>query len=412
MTRLGIPLAAALLAAALAGCGPKAPSPHAGHAAAGAPPTAAPKFHCPMHPTYTSDRPGTCPICGMDLVPVEQDGGSHTGGVTAVEGRTTIGLSAERRQLIGLTSEPVSRKALSRTVRAPATIEIAETRRVKVSPRIGGWIRELYADFPGKTVRKGEPLLKLYSPELLATQSDYLAALRTGNPAVIAAAKRRLELWDIGEAQIADLEKTARPSDTMILAAPAGGQIVQKEAVQGQAFMAGETLFEIADLGRVWVRAFLYEQEAAQVRVGQPALVELAYANRSYDAKVDFIQPTVDERSRTIEVRLEVDNPGLELKPGMWATVEIEQEIGEVLAAPASAILETGRRFVAFVDRPDGHLEPRVVRIGARTEDDWEIRSGLAEGERVVTRALFLVDSESQLKAALAGMGSAGGHEH
>lgn len=411
MMRIGTAALIVALAAALAGCGSEAPSPHDGHEPAGETPAATPKYHCPMHPTYTSDRPGSCPICGMDLVPIEDDGGGQAGGA-AVEGRTTIGLSSERRQLIGMTSEPVVRKRLARTVRAPATIAIDETRRVKISPRVGGWVQELYADFTGKAVRKGDPLLKLYSPELLATQSDYLTALRTGNPSVIAAARRRLELWDIAAAQVAELEKTGRPSDTMVLVAPADGVIVAKDVVQGQAFMAGETLFEIADLSRVWVLASMYEQETPQVRAGQSAIVELAYANRSYDAKVEFVSPAVDGMSRAIEVRLAVDNPDLDLKPDMWATVEIEQELGEVLSAPASAFINTGRRFVAFVDRPDGHIEPRDVRIGARTEDDWEIRAGLAENERVVTRALFLVDSESQLKAALAGMGSAGGHEH
>lgn len=412
MKRIGTAVMIAALAAALAGCGSQAPTPHAGHEPEGGTPAAAPKYHCPMHPTYTSDRPGACPICGMDLVPIEDDGGAPTGGVAAVEGRTAIGLSAERRQLIGLTSEPVARKRLVRTVRAPATIAIDETRRVKISPRVGGWVQELYADFSGKAVRKGDPLLKLYSPELLATQSDYLTALRTGNPSVIAAARRRLELWDIAAAQVAELEKTGRPSDTMVLVAPADGVIVVKDAVQGQSFMAGETLFELADLGRVWVLASLYEQEAPQVRVGQSAIVELAYANRSYDAKVEFVSPAVDGLSRAIEVRLAVDNPDLDLKPGMWATVEIEQEIGDVTAAPASAFINTGRRFIAFIDRPDGHLEPRVVRIGARAGDEWEVRAGLDAGDRVVTRALFLVDSESQLKAALAGLGAAGSHQH
>lgn len=399
---------ALLLIGGAAGCGantePSRSGDHAAHTRR--------QFHCPMHPTYVADRPGACPICGMDLVPVDDTGSAPTGGATAVEGRTAFGLTPERRHLIGLTTEVVARKRMTRSLRAPATIEYDETRRVVVSPRVGGWIQELYADFLGKAVKKGDPLLKLYSPDLLATQTDYLNALKTGQPAVIAAARRRLELWDISGAQIEVLEQSGQASDTMVLTSPADGVIVKKEAVQGQSFMAGEQLFEIADLRHLWVHAFSFEREAAQLHVGQPAVVDLAYANRSYNAKVTFIYPNVEELSRTIEVRLEVENPDLDLKPDMWATVEIEQDVGDVLAAPASAFINTGLRFVAFVDRADGHLEPRVVKIGARTDDDWEVRSGLEEGERVVTRALFLVDSESQLKAAIAGLGAAGTHQH
>jgi Cu(I)/Ag(I) efflux system membrane fusion protein len=290
-------------------------------------------------------------------------------------------------------------------------VELDETRRTRVSPRVGGWIQELHVDSVGHAVKKGDPLFTWYSPDLLATQTDYLQALKTGHPAVIAAARRRLELWDIGAAQLDEIARTGQARDTMVLLAPADGVVMKKDAVQGQAFSPGEALFEIADLTHLWVHASLYEQDVPRLQVGQQAVVELSYVHRNFDARVSFIYPAVDALARTVEVRLEVENPDLALKPGMWATVEIEQDLGNVLAAPASAILQTGRRSVAFVDRDDGHLEPRAVTIGGRSDDYWEIRAGLQEGERVVTRALFLVDSESQLKAAIAGLATGSGDQ-
>lgn len=364
---------------------------------------AAPKYHCPMHPTYLSDRPGSCPICGMDLVPIEDAGAA--GDAPSVSGRTTIFINPDRRAQIGLVTAPVEEKALTRKIRAPATIEWPETNLVQVSPRVGGWIQELYADFAGRKVEKNEPLFKLYSPELLATQVEYVNALKTGDAALIGAARRRLELWNISDDQIATLDAGGAPTDTMVIRSPVAGIIREKKAFKGMSFMPGEMLFEIADLSSVWVHAFMYEQDVALLRTGLAARVYVeAFPNRAYAATLGFIYPNVDEISRRIEVRFETENSDGELRADMWATVELAVDLGEAPTVPASALINTGRRYIAFVDRDDGHLEPREVRIGGRTEDDVHIRKGLAPGERVVTRALFLVDSESQLKAAIAGM--------
>jgi Cu(I)/Ag(I) efflux system membrane fusion protein len=361
------------------------------------------KYHCPMHPTYISDRPGSCPICGMDLVPVEDS--ISTGDAPSVSGRTTIFLTPERRRQIGLVTVPVERKPLARAIRATAAIGFDETRRVQVSPRVGGWIQELYADYEGRLVEKGQPLFTLYSPELLATQREYVNALGTGDAALIAAARRRLELWDISPDQITALERGAAPAESLTIRAPATGIVREKRAFRGMSFMPGEMLFEIADLSRVWVHASLFEQDLASVRTGQTARLAIeAFPNRLYSADVSFLSPTVDETSRRVEARLVADNADGELRPGMWGTVELDADLGEAPTVPLDALIDTGRRLVAFVDRDDGHLEPREVRVGARTDDFAQIRKGLSEGERVVTRALFLVDSESQLRAAIAGM--------
>jgi Cu(I)/Ag(I) efflux system membrane fusion protein len=397
-----------LLAATLfaAGCGGgERPAAAAGMKAEQA---AASKFHCPMHPTYIVDRMGSCPICGMDLVPVDDGTVAAAGMSVPAEGRTAIMIAPERRQLIGLTTVVVETQELARTIRAPATVAVDETRLSAVSLRVGGRIEELYADFTGRQVALGEPLFRLYSPDLLASQADYLIARKNGDPAVMAAARRRLELWDISPGQVADLERSGAPSDTLTLPSPAAGFVLRKHVTRGMAVEAGQTLYEIADLSRVWVNAFVYEQEIRRVATGQVAVVELSYENRSYAARVAYIQPEVDPATRSVVVRLEVDNPDLRLRPGMWATAEIEAALGPSLAVPAAAVIDTGRRQIAFVDRDDGHLEPRVVEIGERLEEVWEVRSGLAAGERVVARALFLVDAESQLRAAILGMSGGG----
>ena len=366
------------------------------------------KYHCPMHPTYISDRPGSCPICGMDLVPIE--GGGAAGDAPTVAGRTTVFIPPERREQIGVVSTPVEEKDLARTIAVSATLEFPETAKVQVSPRIGGWIRELFIPSVGVRVAKDDPLFTLYSPELLSTQREYLAAKATGDDALIAAARRRLELWDIGDAQIAAMEASGEPSDTLLVRSPAAGIVTEKVALPGMAFMPGEMLFEIADVSTMWIHAFVAEQDLPSIATGQVVNVAVAaYPNRLYTATVDLVYPSVDEITRRAEVRLSVDNSDRELRGDMWATAEFEIPLGRSLVVPSSAIIDTGKRFVAFVDRDDGHLEPRDVKIGSRSEDETQVRKGLAAGERVVTRALFLVDSESQLKAAIAGLSTGDG---
>lgn len=401
-----------LLAAAVGladGCSKK----HDHAAAAGEAKTAAvkAKYHCPMHPTYTSDKPGLCPICGMSLVEIEDDHGGPD--ASRVHGRATVKIVAERRQQIGLASAPVVKTNLTRTIRTNGTVEYDETRRTVISPRIGGWIQDLYVNTTGQYVEKGQPLFKLYSPDLLVTEREYVSALASGNADLTRTVRRRLELWDISEDQIAELEKSRKPTDVIDLLAPVSGYVITKNVVAGQSFMPGETLYEIADLSHLWVHAFVYEYELRYITNGMPATVEVAaFPNTLYDAKVTFIYPYADELSRTLEVRLELDNEKLLLKPDMWATIEFDVTLGEALTIPASAVIDAGKRYIAFVDKGEGLLEPRELKIGGRTDDAFQIRKGLEEGEQVVANALFLVDAESQLKAAIAGMGEAGSHEH
>jgi len=397
----------------LAGCG-KSHSTHADNGSS----AAATKYHCPMHPTYISDRPGDCPICNMKLVPIGESAASNQ---PSLPGRVTIHLDPEKRQLIGLTTSLVQTQRLVRTVRATATLSHDETTLTRIAPRFGGWVRKLHVNYTGQSVEQGAPLLTVYSPELLNAENDYLIAFRnlrgqTNNIEAtrqLETARRRLELMQVDVAEIRALEQRDTASDEMIFRSPLSGHVIAKTAVEGKSFMAGESLYEIAPLHRLWVLAAVPEFELGVVRVGQKARV--IFPNLSQEAietEVTFINPHIDPQTRRGEVRLEVDNPGHALRPDMWATVEIEQNLGDVLSVPASAVLDTGTRNVAFVDRDDGHLEPREVKVGAKTDDYWQVLDGLKPGEKVVTRALFLVDSESQLRAVVAGMGTSGEHKH
>lgn len=389
------------------------------------------QYTCPMHPKVVSDGPGSCPDCGMDLEkvpPADPHAGHKAAAAPApVPGRIAISISPEKQQLIGLTTEQVAIRKLTQPVRSTATLEHDETKLARIAPRFAGWVRELKVNYTGQKVAKGDPLFTVYSPELFEAESEYLLAFQRVTQLqsredtaqaesarrLLESARRKLSLWEIGETEIAELERSGQARDEILVRSPASGHVVTKNAVQGRAFMAGETLYEIADLSHLWVRAYVFESESPLIKEGQTARVIFPYlGNRSVDSQVTFLYPHIDPQTRRAEVRLEIDNPRLDLRPQMWANVELEASFGEVLTVPASAIIDTGVRLVAFVMRNDNHLEPREVTIGARSDDYYEVLSGLSDGEKVVARALFLIDSESQLKAAISGMGSAGGHNH
>jgi RND family efflux transporter MFP subunit len=273
----------------------------------------------------------------------------------------------------------------------------------------------LHISFVGQEVQFGQPLLTVYSPELLVAQRDYLLARQSLPAAESAAAassrllldtaRQRLRLWEIGDEEIRALEQSGQPSDELLIRAPVTGHVITKRALAGRAFTAGEALFELGQLSRLWVRAAVVEQDLPAMAVGKKARVIFPQlGDRTLQTTIAFVSPHIDPMTRRGEVRLNLENPDGVLRPEMWARVEIELSRGKVLSVPASAVLDTGSRHVAFVRRDDDHLEPRNVMVGMETADFLEIRAGLEEGEAVVTRALFLIDSESQLRAAIAGM--------
>ncbi len=386
------------------------------------------QYHCPMHPTYVSDKPGACPICGMKLVPWE----SPQPSAPAVDGRGSVVLAAERRQLLGVRSEEVRRIRLAQVIRTVGRIAADERLVHHIHTKYEGYVEHLHVDFTGKFVRKGEPLLSLYSPDLVATQQEYLLAYRAqqqlaasgvagvakGGVDLLEATRQRLLLWDIRPADIAALERTGRVRRTLDLYSDISGYVAQKMAVHGMRVLPADTLFDIVDLSHLWVLADVYESDLASVRVGMEAEVKVPYLpGRSWRGLVTYIAPTVEEKTRTIKVRVEIDNRGEELKPDMFADVFLRGDLGSGLVAAESAVIDAGDRQIVFVERAEGSYEPREVRLGVRVPEGFQVLAGLEEGDRVVTAANFLLDSESSLKAALSAMGTPkpatpAGHQH
>ena len=376
-------------------------------------------YICPMHPTVVSDKPGSCPICNMDLVEKEVTGSS--------EGEATVQIDPATIQNIGVKTMVVAKQPLKRTVRAVGRVDYDETRIMDVNSKIAGWVEELYVDYTGQWVKKGQPLLALYSPELVAAQEEYLTALdyaermrggvdrdvAQGADDLLAAARQRLLYWDISTGQIAELEKTRQVGRTMPILAPRSGIVTHKDVLEGAYIGSGQHLYRIADLSVVWIYADVYEYEMPWVSKGQRAEVSLSYLpGEQFEGKVDYIFPFMNEKTRTVQVRMVFDNADGALKPDMYADVVIRPEVArEGIVIPVQAVIHSGTRRVVVMAHGDGRFEPREIHTGVETEDGYEVMRGLNPGEEIVTSAQFLIDSESNLKAALAGMrGDVGGH--
>jgi Cu(I)/Ag(I) efflux system membrane fusion protein len=331
----------------------------------------------------------------------------------------TVQISPERQQLIGVKFGRVEIRPLEKVMRTVGRVDYDEKRIVTISPKIGGWIDELFVDFTGRFVRQGEPLLTIYSPELVSTQEEYLVALRARKdlvkspfPEVAASgnslaesAKRRLKLWDISDDQIKALEESGQAKKTLTLFSPFSGFVLEKMAYKGMSVMPGMALYKLADLSVVWLYVDIYEYELPFVKLGQEATIQLSYLpGETFKGKAIYIYPSLNPETRTAKVRFEFPNPHGELKPEMYANAEIKVQLGQKLVVPDGAIIDTGIRQMAIVDKGGGYFEPREVKVMKGTENYYEVISGLKAGERVVTSANFLVDSESKLKEAMGGM--------
>jgi membrane fusion protein, copper/silver efflux system len=339
---------------------------------------------------------------GMDMVPV-YEGEDETSAITVDS--VTI-------QKMGVRTAPVTRGPLRRVIRTVGVVDYNETTLADVTTKFRGWIEKLYVDATGKQVRKGEPLFDIYSPDLYSAQNEYVLALaQAGASGMKGSARQKLALFDISDDQIANLEKTREPQKTLRVNAPIDAVVVEKLVVQGQMVEAGMKLYRLADLGIVWVQSQVYEQDLAFLKLGQEAEVSLSYLpDRKFRGRVTYIYPSVDEKTRTARVRMEFHNPGLFLKPGMFATVELKAELEpSVLLVPDMAVLRSGEKNTVFAALGGGRFEPRTVTLGPRAENNtYQVMSGLKEGERVVTSGQFLFDSESQLREAIQKMLSPG----
>jgi Cu(I)/Ag(I) efflux system membrane fusion protein len=336
----------------------------------------------------------------------------------ATEEAPQVEITPEQQQLIGVKTVKVSLKPLQKVIRTVGRIEADERKQATVNTKIEGWIEKLYVNYTGRYVKKGEPLVEIYSPELLATQQEFLGVLKWATQpgdkkkddtlglmiakdanAALDAARERLRLWDISEAQIKHIEQTGKAVRTLTLYSPVSGFVTQKMAVQGMKVMPGEKLFDIADLSTLWIIADIYEYELSFVRVGQPARITLSYfPGKELSSQIDYIYPTISADTRTTKVRLTLPNPGGRLKPQMFTNVEIRINLGKRLVVPESAVIDTGTGQVVYVDRGNGAFEPREVQLGLRADGAVEVLSGLKTGEKVVSSANFLIDSEAQLK--------------
>jgi len=324
-------------------------------------------------------------------------------------------IPAVMRQLIGVRSAPAGVAVLGQEIRAVGTVGYDERGFTQVTVKTSGWVREVLVDSIGRPVRKGEPLFTLYSPDLLATQDEYLLAVKTqaqlaasplaevkANAASLVASTRgRLRLWDVTDAQMATLDRRGTAEPVLTVYAPSSGIVLKREALPGKYVEPGTTLYEVADLSRVWISADIYESEVAAVTLNQPASVTFAaYPGEIFRGNVSYIYPSLNTDARTVRVRLELPNPGLKLKPGMFGTVTVQTDAVRTLVVPKEAVLDTGLRQLVFLDRGEGAYAPYPVKLGRRSQDDVEVLEGLKEGDRIVTSANFLLDAESKLASA------------
>ncbi|SEM76552.1 membrane fusion protein, Cu(I)/Ag(I) efflux system [Nitrosospira multiformis] len=366
-------------------------------------------YRNPMGLPDTSPIPKKDPM-GMDYIPVYEDEES-------APADAAVKISIDRIQKLGVRTEQVSMRELSRTVRAVATVQADERRLHIVAPRFEGWIERLHVNTTGQAVRKGDPLMDVYSPDLITAQHEYLIARRgtrdvedgglevqAGMERLTESALQRLRNWDISAADLKTLQQEGKFTQSIIFRSPVSGVVLEKRAIQGQRFMAGEMLYQIADLSRVWVLVDVFEQDLAMIYLGQTATIRVeAYPDKVFPGEVTFIYPTVNPETRTASVRIELPNPQELLKPAMYGKVEFvsTQRKDRVLAVPESAILDAGTRQSVLVDLGEGRFEPRLVKLGKHANDYVEVLDGLKAGEMVVVKANFLIDAESNLKAAL-----------
>ncbi|MCX5823995.1 MAG: efflux RND transporter periplasmic adaptor subunit [Deltaproteobacteria bacterium] len=356
-----------------------------------------------------------------------QQGGGASKAVTKTEPAKqpeetpTVEIPTDKQQLIGVRTVQAAIRPLNRVIRTVGRIEYDERKLATANTKIEGWIEKLHVDYTGRYVKKGEPLAEIYSPELVATQQEFLNILRWAGQgqsvkdertamllvkdaqAMLDAAKERLRLWDISDEQIKKIETTGKPIRTLTIYSPVSGYVLQKMAVQGMRVMPGEKLFDVVDLSSVWVVSDIYEYELPLIKVGQTARISLSYfPGKEFSTRVDYVYPALASETRTAKVRFTIPNPEGVLKPQMFTNVEIKINLGNRLAVPSEAVIDTGVRQIVYVDKGEGYFEPREVTTGLKVDELVEVTGGIKAGEKVASSANFLIDSEAQLKGVTA----------
>jgi RND family efflux transporter MFP subunit len=377
-------------------------------------------WFCPMHPDYKSDKPGDCPICNMALVKAGSDGMTASADHDIPPG--SVQINPYKQQLIGVTYGQVTAEPVTQTIRTVGKLTYDETKLSHVHAKFEGYIERVHVDFTGQLVKKGQPLIDIYSPELVSTQQEFLIAAKAKDTlganqfkeissnalSLYDSARERLRLWDISDEQINEIERRGTPMKTLTLYSPINGFVLTRNALKGQRILPDTELYTMADQSTIWVLADVYEYEASKVRIGQPATMTLSYfPGETFRGKVTYINPQLDATTRTLKVRIDVLNSNLKLKPDMFANVELGIDYGQQLSVPEEAVLDSGSKQIVFVAHDGGYFEPRPVQLGQKVNERYIILSGLKAGEKIVTSGNFLIDAESQLKSALSSTGHA-----
>jgi Cu(I)/Ag(I) efflux system membrane fusion protein len=386
-----------------------------------------PLYHCPMHPNYTSDRPGECPICGMSLVRI--DAGEHDShGISNVTGLVPVQLSDERIQRIGVRTAIATRAGLARSASLTGFVTPDESRITRLQVRLAGWVRSLDVNAIGQAVRQGQNLLTLESPDLFQAEQEYVIELGAaeslrGDSTMAgmggastsmsheapgrAAARQRLRLLGVPDDEVRRLERERVASSRLTFRSPVNGVVLERGVLNGQAISPDTPLFAIADLSRVWVQADLYEQDLGSVHVGDRVHFKADGPDGAQaEGRIEFLTPTVSTETRTVQARIALANPGGRLRPGMFGRVNVAGTGSAALTVPSEAVVHTGEEDYVFLAHAGGIFEPRRVTAGAEDGDRIAISAGIAAGDTVVASASFLIDSESRLKAAIAGLGA------
>ena len=374
---------------------------------------------CSMHPSVRSKTPGKCPICGMDLISVRKN--TKAPGSPARVELSEFVVPIERQQQIGVTYTAARRRPMKLGVRSVGRLEPEQARVFEYVARADGYVWELKVTSPGDRVSAGQALLTIYIPALRAAEQEYVTLLQaraggtgtqTSLEQLITAARRRLQSWNVGQGEIDELERTRQPSDELTLRSPFDGVVEQMHATVGQNVQAGDKLLRVLDLSRLWLWADFYESEIGLLRERQPVHITLpAFPSQSFEGKISVISPSIDPTKRTVRVRIDLPNPAVQLRPGMYANVAAEIDCGEGLGIPVDAVLPTGSQMLVFLDQGAGRLEPRFIKVGREFTDPgdqpeeryYEVLAGLNEGDRIVSSANFLIDAESEIQGALRG---------